>query len=137
MFALSPKGFPIGDLLGILIEQILYRLLDRVSTYGAIRIVWQKVSLSPKGFPIGTSWYPHWENRVSIRINVYPNQDSMAEGVVVTQGFPDWDLLVSSLGEYVFIRIKVYPNRDTVVDVDRREHNAYIVIAVMVVVTRK
>ena len=69
----------------------------------------QKVLLSPKGFPIGVYWYPHWENRVSIGIKVYPNQDSIvdinpvsifdAEGIVVTQGFPDWGLLVSPLGE--------------------------------------
>ena len=61
-----------------------------------------------KGFPIGACLYPHWENGVSIRIKVYPNQDSIvdnpvsiidAEGIVVTQGFPDWGLLVSPLGE--------------------------------------
>ena len=59
-------------------------------------VLGQKV-LSPSGFPIGGYWYPHWENRVSIGITVYPNQDSMAEGVA--QGFPNWGLLVSSLGE--------------------------------------
>ena len=43
--------------------------------------------LSPDSFPIGTYWYPHWENRVSIRIIVSPNWDSITEGDV-TKGFP-------------------------------------------------
>ena len=36
--------------------------------------------MSTKGFPNGTyTRYPHWENRVSIRINVSPNQDSIVD----------------------------------------------------------
>ena len=35
-----------------------------------------KVSLPPKGYPIRVYWYPHWDNRVSIGIKVYPNRDS-------------------------------------------------------------
>ena len=37
----------------------------------------QKVWLSPKDFLIVAWLYPHWENRVSIRITIYPNQDSI------------------------------------------------------------
>ena len=87
----------------------------------------RKVLLSPKGFPIGAYWYPHWENRVSIRIKVSPIRgniidtvSSTASGVIVTPRvsliggaywYPHWANKVS-------IGIQISPNQDSIVDID-------------------
>ena len=80
----SPKGFPprLGWLWGIgttIRGTFTCNLVFQSGSRLAFIHVWQQVVLSPKGFPIRAYWYPHWENRVSIRIKVSPDRDSIVD----------------------------------------------------------
>ena len=70
--------------------------------------------LSQEGIPIGAYWYPHWENKISIRIKVSLNWDSIED--VVTRGYPNWAYCIL-IGRIVSIRMNIFPNRDSIEDV--------------------
>ena len=46
----------------------------------------------PSGSPVGDHWYPHWENRVPIEIQVYPKWDGLVDNMLLPK--------ISSLIQY-------------------------------------